>query len=99
MDQVRLISLIELLKKCLTKAFTTCLDQIINQHYLLNDLNFATTKNCSIHTPIQILLNTIEYYKNNNKEVWILFQDMSKAFDKININHLIDSCKRIGIPQ
>ena len=24
---------------------------------------------------------------------------MSKAFDKININHLIDSCKRIGIPQ
>src|SRR6266487_3635844 len=24
---------------------------------------------------------------------------MSKAFDKININRLIDSCKRIGIPQ
>ena len=24
---------------------------------------------------------------------------MSKAFDKININRQIDSCKRIGIPQ
>ena len=24
---------------------------------------------------------------------------MSKAFDKINLNRLIDACKRIGIPQ
>src|SRR6185295_17704008 len=47
----------------------------------------------------QILLNTIEHYKTNNKEAWILFQDMSKAFDKINIKWLLDACKRIGIPQ
>src|SRR5690349_12272758 len=26
-----------------------------------------------------------------------MFQDMSKAFDKINITHLQDTCKRIGI--
>src|SRR6185312_8475555 len=32
-------------------------------------------------------------------EAWILFQDMSKAFDKINIKRLLDACKRIGILQ
>src|SRR6185295_13331619 len=47
----------------------------------------------------QILLNTIEHYKSNNKEAWILFQDMSKAFDKINIKRLLDACKCIGISQ
>ena len=99
MDQVQPISLIEPIKKCLTKIFTKRLDQTINQHQLLSNLNFAASKNCSTHTPIQILLNTIEHYKANNKEAWILFQDMSKAFDKINIKRLIDACKRIGIPQ
>src|SRR6185437_6859416 len=99
LNQVRPISLIEPIKKCLTKIFTTRLDQIINQHHLLSDLNFAATKNSSTHIPIQILLNTIEHYKTNNKEAWILFQDMSKAFDKINIKRLLDACKRIGIPQ
>jgi hypothetical protein len=86
LDQVRPISLIEPIKKCLTKIFTNRLDQIITQNNLLSNLNFAATKNSSTHTPIQILHNTIEYYKNTNQEAWILFQDMSKAFDKININ-------------
>ena len=40
----------------------------------------------------------MEHYKTNNREAWILFQDMSKAFDKINISWLQDTCKVIGIP-
>ena len=99
LDQVRPISLIEPLKKCLTKIFTKRLDHIISQNKLLSNLNFVATKNSSIHTPIQILLNTIEHYKESNKEAWILFQDMSKAFDKINILRLAEACKRIGMPQ
>jgi exonuclease III/ribonuclease HI len=99
LDQVRPISLIEPLKKCLTKVFTKRLDHIINKNNLLSNLNFAATSNSSTHIPIQILNNTIEHYKQTNQEAWILFQDMSKAFDKININRLADSCKRIGMPQ
>ena len=37
--------------------------------------------------------------KCTKQEVWILFQNMSKAFDKINLNYLIDACKWISIPQ
>jgi hypothetical protein len=86
------------MKKCFTKLFTQRLDNIINTNNLLSNLNFAATKNSSTHIPIQILNNTIEYYKHFNKEAWIMFQDMSKAFDKINISRLQDTCKRIGIP-
>jgi exonuclease III len=99
LDQVRPISIIEPVKKILTKIFTKRLDSIITTNNLLSNLNFAATANSSTHIPIQILNNTIEHYKNQNKEAWILFQDMSKAFDKINIKRLQDTCKRIGIPQ
>jgi hypothetical protein len=98
LNQVRPISIIEPMKKCFTKLFTQRLDNIINTNNLLSNLNFAATKNSSTHIPIQILNNTIEHYKHFNKEVWIMFQDMSKAFDKINISQLQDTCKRIGIP-
>ena len=66
LNQVRPISLIEPLKKCLTKVFTKHLDAIINKNNLLSNLNFVATSNSSTHTPIQILNNTIEYYKQNN---------------------------------
>jgi len=98
LNQVHPISIIELMKKCFTKIFTQRLDHIINSNKLLSNLNFAATKNSSTHIPIQILNNTIEHYKHFNKEAWIMFQDMSKAFDKINISRLQDTCKRIGIP-
>ena len=82
LDQVRPISLIEPLKKCLTKVFTTRLDQIINQHYLLSDLNFAATKNCSTHTLIQILLNTIEHTKTTTKRLGYYFRICLKPLTK-----------------
>ena len=98
LNQVRPISIIEPFKKTFTKIFTKRLNQIISNNHLLSNLNFAASKNSLTHIPIQILHNTIEHYKIHNKEAWILFQDMSKAFDKINISRLQDTCKRIGIP-
>jgi hypothetical protein len=68
LDQVRPIAIIEPIKKCLTKIFTSRLDNIISKNNLLSDLNFAATKNSSTHIPIQILNNTIEHYKTNKKE-------------------------------
>ena len=98
LNQVRPISIIEPVKKIFTKIFTNRLDKIISSNNLLSNLNFAASKNSSTHTPIQILHNTIEHYISHNKEAWLLFQDMSKAFDRINIKRLQDACRRIGIP-
>ena len=98
LNQVRPISIIEPFKKIFTKIFTKRLDKIISSNNLLSNLNYAASKNSSTHTPIQILHNTIEHYISHNKEAWILFQDMSKAFDKINIKCLQEACQRIGIP-
>ena len=94
LNQVRPISIIELFKKTLTKIFTKRLDKIIISNNLLSNLNYAGTKNSSTHIPIQILHNTIEHYISQNKEVWILLQDMSKAFDKINISRLQEHAEK-----
>ena len=99
LNQVRPISIIEPFKKTLIKIFTKRLDKIITSNNLLSNLNFVASKNSSTYIPIQILHNTIEHYILHNKEAFILFQDMSKAFDKININRLQEICKKIGIPE
>src|SRR5205085_580313 len=79
--------------------FTKQLDKIITSNNLFSNLNFAASKNSSTHIPIQILHNTIEHYILHNKEAFIIFQDISKAFDKININQLQEIYKKIGIPE
>ena len=53
----------------------------------------------STQGPIHILNNCIEEAKEFKKEIWILSQDISKAFDSVNIDMLKKSMKRIKIPE
>ena len=41
----------------------------------------------------------IEDAKENNKELWIMFQDMSKAYDRVNKKLLYRSLERICVPE
>ena len=49
-------------------------------------------------TPIHILNNIIEDSYCNNKELWLLSQDMSKAYDSVNIHLLQKAVERIQLP-
>ena len=65
---------------------------------ILSPLNYIALPGNSTSTPIHILNNIIEDSYYNNKELWLLSQDMSKAYDSVNTNLLQKSLKRIQLP-
>ena len=48
--------------------------------------------------PIRIMNEIIDDAKENNKELWILFQDLSKCYDRVDINILQKAMHRIKLP-
>ena len=64
-------------------------------HNILKGLNFAGFSNCSTSSLIHIMNNMIEEARDKNKEIWILFQDMKKAFDSVSLDMLDKALRRI----
>ena len=46
-----------------------------------------------------MLNNILEEAKQKNKELWIAFQDMAKAYDSISIEGLKRALNRIDVPE
>ena len=59
------------------------------QHNILKGNQFAGVPGSSTFKPIRIINEIIEDAREKNKEIWILFQDLSKAYDRVNI-HMLD---------
>lgn len=94
----RPITLLETARKIFTKGIYNRLSKILVEYKILNENNWAGLPTGSTQGPIHILNNCIEEAKEFNKELWILSQDISKAFDSINVEVLKKSMKRIKIP-
>ena len=52
----------------------------------------------SIQEPIHLLNNICEEAREKKKELWICFQDTTKAFDTVNLEMLQKAMERIKIP-
>ena len=70
------------------KVYTTRLSHTLQEHNILRGLNFAALKGGSTTTPILMLNSIIEDARSNDKELWIVCQDMAKAFDSVGITPL-----------
>ena len=64
---------------------------------ILKGANFAGLEGESTAAPIHILHNLMEDAKQGKKEMWILFQDIKKAFDSVSIVGLRKALNRIKI--
>ena len=73
----------------LLKVFEYCLQQKIV--FNSNSRQFGFKKGSSTQLAVTILKETITHYKRHNSKVYASFVDLSKAFDKVNLNILI--CK------
>ena len=62
---------------------------------ILSPLNYVALPGNSTSTPIHILNNIIEDSYYNNKELWLLSQNMSKAYNSVNMSLLQKSLERI----
>src|SRR5260364_44589 len=98
LNNVRPIALIDSFRKCVTRILTKRLSKICIEKSLLEGLNFAGLKEDSTEIPIQIFNSLIKESKEEIKEIWLLLQDMKKAFDSVPLDGLVLALKRLKIP-
>ena len=89
LNKTRPITLLECPRKLYMKILTNRLSKILSYNkHVLKDNNFVALPGKSTIEPIYILNNIMKDARENNKELWILLQDMSKAYDCVNRKHL-----------
>jgi len=71
---------------------------IFTQHKVLRGYNFAALPHSSTFEPLRIIDNILYDVKHYDRKVWLLFQDMSKAYDRVNIFMLQKAMARLKLP-
>src|SRR6266542_5599325 len=76
----RPITLLETTRKAIVKLINKRLIDIFTTHNVLQGLNFAGLPHKSTFEPLRLLDNILQDAKDNDKELYIYSQDMSKAY-------------------
>ena len=97
LEITRPITLMETTRKLFTKIINNRLAQTLADHKILNKSNQAGIPGGRTVYPIHILNNIMEEAREEKKELWLLFQDISKAFDSVNNEMMITAMKRLKI--
>src|SRR5438034_11640140 len=98
LKNTRPITLLETVRKAVTKLITTRLSNILSEFDVLQGGNFTGLPGGSCSAPIQTLESLLHDARRNRKDLWILSQDISKAFDSINLQMLELAMDRFKIP-
>ena len=98
LNNTRPITLLECPQKALIKLLNRRLSTILIKHNVLKGLNFAGLPYKSTFELLRIVDNIKYNAIINNKDLWVLSQDMSKAYDRVNLFMLIRALERLRIP-
>ena len=98
LSKTRPIVLIETLRKTFVKIITSRLTNIIHKNNILKGGNHAAMPEGSTETPLRIINSCIEDAKEKNREIWLTFQDLSKAYDRVDLDMLKKAMNRIKMP-
>ena len=71
---------------------------MFSQHLILSSYNYVTLPNNNTSISIHLLNNLIKDASCNYKPIWLLSQDMSKAYDSVNLNLLQKSLQCLALP-
>ena len=94
----RPISFLEHAKKLYTKLLTNRLNNIFTKYEILSPYNYIALPGNSTAIPIYILNNIIEDASCNFKKLWLISQDMSKAYDSVNLDLFKKALNHISMP-
>jgi hypothetical protein len=92
------ITLLEVLRKLIVRILNTRFTTIFVQHKVLKGNQFTGLPGSSTFEPICIINEIIEDAKEKHNDLWILFQDMLKAYDRVNIFMLKKAMARLRLP-
>ncbi|CAB4439613.1 unnamed protein product [Rhizophagus irregularis] len=92
------ITLLEVIRKSLVKLFYNRLSSILAKHDVLKGGNFARLPGGFCRDPIITLESIIHDAYINNNPLWILSQDILKAFDSVDLSMLHFAFERIRLP-
>ncbi|CAG8835131.1 16107_t:CDS:1, partial [Racocetra persica] len=76
LNHTRPITLLEYARKIFTKIIIYRLNQIMGRYPILNPQNFVALPYSLTTQPIYILTNILQEAQTQNKELWLLLQDM-----------------------
>ncbi|CAB4413084.1 unnamed protein product [Rhizophagus irregularis] len=101
LKNTRSITLLETVRKCVVKVVTNRLSRLLADNKILQGGNFAGLPGGSTDVPIKMLDAIIHQHKYNpsdDQELWIVSQDISKAFDSMDLNMLKLALERLQFP-
>ena len=86
--KTRSLTLLDTMRKAVMKLMTNRLSRILAKHVILKGNNFAGLPGGSTEIPIKLMNMILEDAKEHKKPVWILLQDLSKAYDRVDLSIL-----------
>ncbi|GET56226.1 RNA-directed DNA polymerase from mobile element jockey-like [Rhizophagus irregularis DAOM 181602=DAOM 197198] len=98
LKNTRPITLLEVIRKSLVKLFYNRLASILALNEVLKGGNFTGLPGGSCRDPIVVLESIIHDAHVNKSPLWILSQDISKAFDSVDLKMLRFALERIKLP-
>ncbi|GBB86825.1 hypothetical protein RclHR1_13270007 [Rhizophagus clarus] len=98
LTNTRPITLLETPQKAFISLLNRRLSRILKNNNVLKRNQFAALPGNSTFEPIRMINEIIQDAKENNKELWLLSQDLGKAYDCVNIFILEKAMERIKIP-
>jgi hypothetical protein len=98
LTKTRPITLLETMRKAFIKIITKKLSYIIYNKQILKGGNHAVLPKESTEIPIRIINSILEDAKEKNKELWVMFQDLSKTYNHVDWDMLCKAMKRIKFP-
>ena len=92
------ITLLDTTRKAMIRLLNNRLSKIMSEHHVLRGNQFAGLPGKSTFEPIRIIHEIVQDAKEKNKELWVLFQDLSKAYDRVDISMLSHAMARLKLP-
>ncbi|CAB5377344.1 unnamed protein product [Rhizophagus irregularis] len=99
-ENTRPIVLLETFRKLFVKILTQRINILLttHMHNLINENNRAGLIGHSTLQPLQIIQHIIESANKEKKELWIGLQDLSKAYNRVNLSLLKLALERLHFP-
>src|SRR4051812_42001061 len=98
LTNTRPITLLETTRKALVRLLNNRLAHIMVSYSILQGNQFAGLPGSLTFEPIRILNEIIKDSHEKNNELWILYQDLSKAYNRVNIHMLKKALLHLKIP-